>query len=157
MKSTQCEREPAVLAALATGSWPDELRNHLSGCLSCADAVLVVNVLRAAADAPALDPLPDPATIWRAARRNERLVIAERATRPIRVMTRLGFAAFAATAVSGLIWFWPTIASHVGAMVGLFFHPPASPNGHFVAAILALASLVTFSAAFALFDSWVRE
>ena len=157
MKTTPCEREQAVLQALAAGRWSEELRDHVARCRSCSDAVLVAQVLREAAADTAQEPLPDPAAIWRAAQRDQRLVAIERVTWPIRLMTRIALAAFGVAAAVSLVWFWPTVAAQANVISGWFSQRTAIATGQVFTAILGFASLAAFSAAFALFESWARE
>jgi hypothetical protein len=157
MKTTPCEREQAVLQALAAGPWSDKLRDHVVGCRACSDAVLVAQTLREAATDTAHEPLPDPAAIWRAAQRDRRLVAIERVTWPIRLMTRIALTACVVAAVAGLVWFWPTVAAQATVISGWFSHRTTIDTSQVFTAILGFASLAAFSAAFALFESWVRE
>jgi hypothetical protein len=157
MKTGQCEHEEAVLRALAVGSWPDELHDHLGGCRSCADAVTVARALREVADDTSSEPLPDPGRIWRAALRSERLAAAERATWPITLTTRVALTACVVAAVAGLVWMWPTVISQVSATIAWFSQRTAIDTGQIFTAILGFASLAAFVAAFALFESWARE
>ncbi|OFV82661.1 MAG: hypothetical protein A2Y78_10825 [Acidobacteria bacterium RBG_13_68_16] len=157
MKTTPCEREQAVLQAIAAGPWSEDLRDHVAGCRSCSDAVLVAQALREAAADTAHEPLPDPGAIWRAAQRDQRLVTIERVTWPIRLMTRIALAAFVVAAAVGLVWFWPTVAAQASVISGWFSQRTAIDTGQVFTAILGFASLAAFSAAFALFESWARE
>jgi hypothetical protein len=157
MKITQCEHEEAVLRALAVGSWPDELRDHLAGCRSCSDALVVAQALRETADDTTSKPLPDPGRIWRAAQRSERLAAAQRATWPITLTTRVALTACVVAAVVGFVWMWPTVISQLNVTVAWFSHRTAIDTGQIFTAILGFASLAAFVAAFALFESWARE
>jgi hypothetical protein len=157
MKTTPCVREQAVLQALAAGSWSQELRNHVAGCRSCDDAVLVAQALREAADDTSHEPLPDPGKIWRAMQRDERLAAVERAMWPIKLTTRVALTACVVAAVAGLVWIWPTVISQVSVTVAWFSHPTVIDTGQIFTAILGFASLAAFLAAFALFESWARE
>jgi hypothetical protein len=157
MRTRPCEREQAVLRALAAASWSDELRDHVAGCRSCSDVMLVAQALREVAADTAQEPLPDPAAIWRAAQRDLRLVAIERATRPIRLMTRIALTACAVAAAVGLVWFWPTVAAQATVISGWFSHRTAIDTGQVFTAILGFVSLAAVSAAFAVFESWVRE
>jgi hypothetical protein len=157
MKTTSCVREQAVLQALAAGSWSQELRDHVVGCRSCDDAVLVAQALREAADIRVREPLPDPGKIWRVAQRSERLAAAERATWPIKLTTRVALTVCVVAAGAGLVWMWPTVISQVSVTVAWFSHRTAIDAGQIFTAILGFASLAAFLAAFALFESWARE
>ena len=157
MKTTQCEHEDAVLRALAVGSWPDQLRDHLADCRSCSDALLVARALRDAAEIRMRERLPDPGKIWRMAQRSERLAAAERATLSIKLTTGVAFAACVVAAGAGLVWTWPTVMSQVSATVAWFSHQSTIDAGQIFTAILGFASLAAFLAAFALFESWARE
>jgi len=157
MKTTRCERERAVLEALDAGQLTIELGDHVEGCHTCGDAVLVAQALREAAEINANEPLPDPRPIWRAAERSKRLADVERATRPITLMTRVALAVFVVTAGAGLVWMWPTVTSQVSATLTWFSHRTAIDTTQIFTAILGFASLGAFLAAFALFESWARE
>jgi hypothetical protein len=157
MKTTPCEREQVVLQALAAGSWSDELRDHVAGCQACFDVVLVAKALREAAADTAHEPLPDPAAIWRTAQRDQRRVAIERVTWPIKVMTRIALTAFAVGAVAALVVFWPTVAAQATLISSWFSQRTAIDTSQVFTAILGFASLAAFSAAFALFESWVRD
>lgn len=69
-----CPYEGDVIAAGRKNRWTETLRDHLSGCLGCAETALVIDVL--ARDARELadeaPPLPDPKIIWIRSRLAER-------------------------------------------------------------------------------------
>jgi hypothetical protein len=157
MRTTRCEYEQAVLRAVAGGTLPEDLRAHLAGCTSCANAAVVAQALRAAAEVTSHEPLPDPGRIWRAAQRRERMAAAQRALWPIRVMTRVAIAAVVVAAAAGLVWLWPVITEQGVEMARGFMRPAAGEEGQAMTAILALASFATFSAAFGVFESWARD
>jgi uncharacterized protein YeaC (DUF1315 family) len=157
MKTMQCEREQAVIQALATGAWPDGLREHLARCPDCVEAVLVARALREAAEMTVHDPLPDPGMIWRAAQHSERMARVERAAWPIRLMTRIALGACVVGAGIGLAWLWPANARQAAVISGWFSHRTPIDTGQVFTAILGFASLAAFSAAFALFESWTSE
>ncbi len=152
-----CEREHEVLRAVAAGVLPPELRGHVDSCASCADVVLVARALREEAAVAVRDPLPDPAGIWRTARREERAAIARRATRPVTLMVWTAAGICALSAVVAVAWFWPAIADQATVVSGWFSPRTAIDAGQILTAVLGFASLAAFVAAFALFESWARE
>jgi len=85
MKNHYCEKEQQVAAA-SNGTLPDELKGHVAGCDTCAEVVLVTNLLHQEI-VPAtanLNP-PDAALIWRRAQDAARRKAVARATAPIRI------------------------------------------------------------------------
>jgi hypothetical protein len=72
---------------------------------------------------------------------------------PIRLTARAAAAACVVAATAGLVWMWPTVVSQVTVTVAWFSHRAAIDTGQIFTAILGLASLATFVAAFALFES----
>ncbi len=100
MSAPSCSAEEAVLAALRSGEWEDDLRAHVAGCQACSETVLVAGAL--VTDARAVEharPLPDPGAIWLDARLRARRLSIDRATRPIAVMRRLAVAGAAGAMV----------------------------------------------------------
>jgi hypothetical protein len=157
MITTTCEWEQAVLGAVASETWTDQLRTHLTTCPACADAALVARALREIAASTPDNPLPDPGQIWRAAARSERRQAAERVTWPITVMTWLALATGAVAAVAGAVWKWPAIQGQLAA-VGRSLLAPAPPTmAELPVAVVAVASFAVFIAAFRLFESWASE
>ena len=120
-------------------------------------SVIVARALREVAEDTPSEPLPDLGKIWRAAQRDLRLAVAERATWPIKLTTRAALAACVVAAGTGLVWMWPTVTSQVSATVAWFSHRTAIDTGQIFTAILGFAGLAAFLAAFALFESWARE
>ena len=157
MTITQCEHEPSVVRAVASGAWPESLAAHLSACSACADTALVAAALRAEARVAAAETAPDPGAIWRAARRDERQRAIARAALPITIMTRVALGAGTVAALAGLVWLWPTVADQFAA-VSRSLTAPASPTPDgSVLALFSVAVVATFSAALALFESWAGE
>lgn len=155
--TTTCEWEQAVLGALASGDWTDQLRTHLTTCPACADAVLVALTLQELAASTPNDPLPDPGLIWEAAVRSERRQAVERVTWPITVMTWLALATGAVGAIAGAIWKWPAIQGQLVA-AGRSLLAPAPPTmAELPVAVVAVASLAVFIAAFRLFEGWASD
>jgi hypothetical protein len=157
MNVPQCEHEQEVVRAEATGSWPDLLACHLTRCAVCGEAALVAEALHAAAAEELLQPLPDPAVIWRAAQRGERRRAIERATWPITVMTRVALGACAVGAAAAVAASWSVLADAVATVARAFTAPAAAGAGSATIAILSFATVATVSAAVAVFESWAGE
>ena len=93
MKTRYCEHEQAVIAALETGSLPDELLPHVGGCPVCSEVALVAQCLREEADLLNSDLyVPDSGAIWRKAQARAREQALARATLPIRVVRTCAYA-----------------------------------------------------------------
>jgi hypothetical protein len=87
MKKQYCEMEPAVVAAMRSGTLNAEMLDHAAGCESCSDVLLVTEFLRD--ESASLDSVlrtPDAAVIWRKARARAREEALAKATLPIRVV-----------------------------------------------------------------------
>lgn len=157
MISTQCEWEQAVIEALASGSWPEQLQVHVAGCPGCADVILVTQLFREAAVPTREDPLPDPGMIWRAAARAERQQAVDRATWPITVMTRLALAACVVATVAGIAWLWSAMQGQLFTLVRSLLVPAPPGAAEIPATMVAVASFAVFVAAFRLFESWAAD
>ncbi len=157
MKTKPCERERDVVDALAAGVWPEELRDHLAGCASCAEAALVAQALCDAAAVPTKTPLPDAGVIWRAAQRRQRQAEVNRAMRPIRLMVGAAAGGSLLAAVAGLAMFWPAFTAQAAGIGRWFTRQPTLDVGQVLVAALGLAGLAAFTVAFALFESWTNE
>lgn len=95
-----CERESEVRHAAHAGLWADELRAHAAVCPSCAEEMLVAAAF-AADDLPTDHrPLPNAAIVWWKAEARRKQQVAQRATRPIRILDMAsGIVAAAAAAL----------------------------------------------------------
>ena len=103
MNAEICEFEEATAAALASGEWSAELREHLNACALCAELELVGQSLaQVTADQDAA-PLPAPGLIWWRSQLAERRRQAERAVAAIALMQRLAIAVALVAAVP-LLW-----------------------------------------------------
>ena len=112
MKIGGCRFEKAVLQAVASGAWSQNLHEHAAGCAACREVTLVSGgLLELSREGPAANRLPDPRQIlWRA----EWLAAqsaGERATRPI--LLYLWFAtAMGVLGLAGFVfWAWPLVES----------------------------------------------
>jgi hypothetical protein len=77
-----CEREPQALAARLSGVWPEELRQHVSLCAGCQDALLVTGFLNELAGEEAAS-VPAAGLVWFKAQMRLRREAVERAERPL--------------------------------------------------------------------------
>jgi hypothetical protein len=93
-----CERESEVRNAMRESLWTDELRAHAAVCPSCAEEMLVAAAF-AVADLPTDHrPLPNAAIVWWKAAARRKQQVAERATRPIRILDMVSAIVAAAAA-----------------------------------------------------------
>jgi hypothetical protein len=157
MSTESCEREPAVLRAVAAGSWPAELRAHVRSCVACGEAALVAEALRAEAAVAAAEPLPEAGGVWREFLRDGRRRAIERAAWPITVMTRIALGACAVAAVAVAAASWPVLSEQLAGFARTLVSPAAAGAGGVTVAILSIATAITVSAAIALFESWAGE
>ncbi len=103
MKAESCEFEEAAAAALASGVWDSELREHLNACTACAELEVAWRSLAQAAADQAESPLPAPGLIWWRVQLAERREQAERAVAAITLMQKLAIVGAFAAAVP-LLW-----------------------------------------------------
>jgi len=81
-KAMNCEREPEIVRALAAGSLPAQLREHLAACPACSEAALVSDCLRQTMSEEEATVTPAGLAWWKAQLRLRREA-EERATRPL--------------------------------------------------------------------------
>jgi hypothetical protein len=160
MTPPTCDHERAVLRAVATGAWSDQLRQHLGGCPACSDAALVASVL--AREAEELDPgppLPDPSVIWLRARLEQRRHTARRATRIIDVFQVVAATAGVAATAALAPWLWPRLRDWLGAARASFEGslPAAAELGQPSVVLLVSACLVLLLVATGYYESWVED
>jgi hypothetical protein len=123
MRPEFCEFEEPVAAALSSGQWTHELREHLAHCGQCADMCLVSQYLAGTAARPGEEsgPLPAPGLIWWRAQLAERQEQAARAMAAIEIMQNIAIAAaLVVVAVLPLFWkpmHWSTLLMGVGLLV----------------------------------------
>jgi hypothetical protein len=134
MTLRRCPHEKEITALLALGHWPQastaELREHLVGCRSCADMVLVTRTFQAArADAAAAAVPASAGLLWWRAQLRRRNDAVERIGKPILraqifafsvcVLFAAGFlVSLAAHGLRWPSWSQPSSASglHLGAL-----------------------------------------
>jgi len=86
-KTSFCEKESSVVAAVIAGAISDDLRIHIDGCAVCAEVVAVCQLLaNEVATAPKEARIPDASVVWRRAQRLSRQQATAKATEPIRVV-----------------------------------------------------------------------
>ena len=107
-----CARESDSARAASAGEWPEDLRAHTLECPVCRDVALVAAALgRDRRHLPADPPMAGAGRIWWMAQLRARRAAAERAVRPISVMTLVAIAVAAAVATGALASALPTVAS----------------------------------------------
>jgi hypothetical protein len=113
MSPVHCPREPEILDAIGSGTWPagcaEPLRQHVSTCRACADLAEAAAAIDADARAlAAAARVPAAGTMWWRLSLRARLESVERADRPIAVLHWLAAAclggAAAAIAVIAAGW-----------------------------------------------------
>ncbi len=147
MRLRSCDRETAVRRALAEGKLDAALRQHLVGCRSCSDLVLVETFLqRNARELRPVAPLPDPGPIWWRARLQARAEAAERATWMIPALQRLALTGIAIVAGLAFARSWPVLRTWLGALTpdSLLAAGAASPTLVILGSLGVLALLALF-------------
>jgi hypothetical protein len=109
MSLNDCPHEASLLAALAQGSIPDELNQHLSSCAVCRDAHLVWTYLHDSAPADSQADLPSPGVIWWRAQLAKKRSAAQRSVVAITVMQTIALAAAMIGVVAIAIWQSPKL------------------------------------------------
>jgi len=109
----ECDREPLVMEAIASGTWPDGcdrgLTEHAAGCPLCADLASVATALRddsARARQDARRRLPSSGIVWWRATVRARAEASRAADRPISVAQGVAGACAVGLAcgVAGAAW-----------------------------------------------------
>lgn len=150
MKKQFCEMEPAVVAAMRSGTLNAEMLDHAAGCVSCSDVLLVTEFLRD--ESASLDRAlrtPDAAVIWRKARARAREEALAKATLPIRVVRVCSYALAILAAPWIVLEFWrrpawlpDTGLKHLSAMDGNWV---SALNGTIVLSLAAMFICVALS------------
>jgi hypothetical protein len=128
MSAEQCERRAAILSAVRSGVWGDELREHAASCSSCAEAAFVAHHLLCEAERLEELPMPDPRLVWRRAQIESRLDASRKATRLITIMQVVSVVCGGGAALALLGWLWPGIRFAASTFVdaGAAFAQPAA-------------------------------
>ena len=159
MNLPQCEREPAVLAAVQSDRWSDGLRAHAESCEACSEVLLTALYLRdQAAEAATQAPLPESGRIWWQAQLRARQEAARRATRPIAFVEQVSLALGAAGLITAAVWLWPDIADRLGILKlawGQFTALGLTPQPGFL--LVASGSLLLFLLILGVYAVWAEE
>lgn len=118
MNTTECDREPDVLEAVMSGSWPpadpgdpgnDGLLSHAHRCPVCADLVAVALVLRTERDEAWREArVPTSGQVWWRATMRTRAEAAAAAARPITMLQGLAGACAAGVCATVITLAWPS-------------------------------------------------
>ena len=97
-----CRHDAAVHEAIRTGEWTPKLRQHVSGCKRCAEAVALGRLLNAM-------PSPEPSArksdvLWWQAQLTARNARAERVNRTLSVMETVAVSVAGAAGLGALLW-----------------------------------------------------
>lgn len=106
---SECAKESSVLAALATGSVPDELMGHLEECLVCQDARLVWSYLRECTAAEVEAEIAPAGAIWWRAQLAKKRADAQRSIAWIDTMQKIALAVLAMAVIAMGIWQGPKL------------------------------------------------
>ncbi len=107
MNRTWCERESDVMEALRSGTFSDELREHVGSCAICAEAQPVAKMLLQTASVLRRQGEPQAAgLVWRRAQAQKRELALKRAARPLIFMRALSGAYAVLFAAWVLRTFW---------------------------------------------------
>lgn len=118
MMRWRCASESDTARAARTGEWPDGLRTHAEDCPVCRDVALIATALdRDRRQSPTDLPPASAGRIWWVAQLRARHAAAERALRPIWVMTLVAIAAMATVTAGALASVLPIIASWLDELV----------------------------------------
>jgi hypothetical protein len=91
MTLLSCNHEHEILQAVRAGSLDASSQDHVNGCSICADAMLVAGFLQAKSQVAESEiHLPNADLIWWKAQLRTRHSAAERATRPIALVNKIG-------------------------------------------------------------------
>jgi hypothetical protein len=132
MKVSPCAKESCVLAALASGSLPEELAEHLNACPDCRDAQLVWGYLKACATSDAETEIPPAHVVWWRAQLGRKRGAACRSVAWIDAMQKIAVAIAAIAAAVIVAWQSPK----------LFGMPPLVLAGSAMVLLLFLASVI---------------
>ncbi|MEJ2008672.1 MAG: hypothetical protein P8Z30_11045 [Acidobacteriota bacterium] len=115
MKQTGCENEERVLEALGKGCVPEAfeepLRQHVAGCASCAELVVVYEMFQKDSERlSSAAPVPEAGRVWWRAARVARRAAAERAMRPILIAEKAALAVGGGVLIALLIFAAPWLA-----------------------------------------------
>jgi hypothetical protein len=155
-----CEREQELLAAIAAGRVPDELRQHAASCAGCSETLLVASFLRcgAAEASAALSPLPDPGYLWWRASLQRRSAVSERATRVITIVQRAAVLSAALLLIPLLRAGWPHLRHWLAAFNPAALAPALPSNAANPGLVIAVsATLLAVLALLDLHGEWSRD
>jgi hypothetical protein len=113
MSQNDCEFEPRILAALASGGLTPELLAHKRHCSICDGAAVVWECLNAAPVDDAAEDLPSADLIWWKAQIAEKRLLAERSVAIIGLIQKIAMALVALVALGCGVWFAPRFANEV--------------------------------------------
>ena len=120
MTARDCPRSDAVVDAVRSGEWTDELRAHVASCADCSELALVSGfIARHAAEMQPAQPLLDPRFVWWRAQLRAHSDAAERVAR---IIGRIQTAAALSTGALGVLVvmrFWPQIAEWTSRVVAV--------------------------------------
>jgi hypothetical protein len=116
-KMESCDREAAVLAAVASGAWDAGLREHARRCVSCQDAIDIWRYLQMEAqqidadlDASGVE-LPHPGLIWWRRRILDQHAAARRVLTPITLLPYVAGALLFVVLAALALWQWDAVAA----------------------------------------------
>jgi len=105
MTQRTCERESSVIAAMRSGIWPPDLRDHITACASCAETKRVAQQFQHAARIASQTPPPAANIVWGKVQAQRQRQALRRATQCVTVMSILA----ALYAVVLTAWYLPQI------------------------------------------------
>jgi hypothetical protein len=151
-----CQFEEQVLAAVASGDWPDRadqaLRAHVTECATCADLAIVGGLLRDDhAAAVAESNVPSSGQVWWRTQVRARAEAQRAAARPIFIAQAIGAAALVGLIAAVISWVWPKMPAAAGLL-----HAAGAPTELGTVAWLAIGAWVIL-APVALYFVFARE
>jgi hypothetical protein len=112
MNPIECPREPELMEVVTCGRWPEhcpaELRDHVTRCAICADAVEVAIALHEDYDAAFVQAkVPPPGLVWWRAELRARQEAMRTVSRPMTLVQAFGGACAVGVVLAALSPLWP--------------------------------------------------
>jgi hypothetical protein len=105
MRQRTCEREPNVIAATRSSTWPTDLEDHVAACASCAETKRIAQQFQHAARIAAQTPPPPANIVWQKMQAQRQRQALRRATQCVTVMSILA----ALYAIALTAWYLPQL------------------------------------------------
>ncbi len=114
MNDKPCSRENAIIRAVSSGQWSEELRLHIAQCKGCAEVGKVtfwMNSFAKSWDTP--EPICDPGLIWLKAKSEEEQGLRMKALRPIFVTQAVVGVGLLMSILILIVYKWSSIENRI--------------------------------------------